>query len=64
MQFQPRNATRKRGLCRVHLSVCLSIRHSFTWVEVIVKLLFDSIAPSFAFLISSAGIQFQEKPFL
>jgi len=33
-------------------------------VEVIVKLLFGSIAPSFAFLISSTGIQFQEKPFL
>jgi len=33
-------------------------------MEVIVKLLFGPIAPSFAFLISSAGTQFQGKPFL
>jgi len=33
-------------------------------VEIIVKLLFGPIAPSFAFLISSAGTQFQGKPFL
>ena len=26
MRFTTRNATRKRGICRVHLSVCLSIR--------------------------------------
>jgi len=32
-------------------------------VEVIVKLLFSPIAPSFAFLISSAGTQFQGNPF-
>ena len=33
-------------------------------MEVIVKLLFGPIAPSFAFLISNAGTQFQGKPFL
>jgi len=32
-------------------------------VEVIVKLLFSPIAPSFAFLISSTGTQFQGNPF-
>jgi len=32
-------------------------------VEVIVKLLFTLIAPSFTFLISSAGTQFQGNPF-
>jgi len=32
-------------------------------VEVIVKLLFGLIAPSFTFLISSAGTQFQGNPF-
>jgi len=33
-------------------------------VEVIAKLLFGLIVPSFAFLISNAGTQFQGKPFL
>jgi len=33
-------------------------------MEVIVKLLFGPIAPSFAFLIFSAGTQFQGKRFL
>jgi len=33
-------------------------------VEVIVKLLFGPITPSFVFMISSAGTQFQGKPFL
>jgi len=46
------------------LFVRLSVHPSVTWVEVIVEFLFNPIAPSFAFLISSAGTQFEENPFL
>ena len=69
LQFLPRDAMRKRGLCCGPVSVRLSVRlsvmlvHSIQTAEAIVKLLCRPIARHSSFLTPGADTRLQGKPF-